>query len=134
MTVINLQYIDNHLALAFSKFTPKSYESECFKELLELASTKEFNKKYNYAIYTDEFQVPNNIFVPTFHLYYLTAEKKDVILLDEGLLEIPSVYNHHNFYVYKDEKLLKKLQDKHPTLTFKNINSIKDIDNVQTDE
>jgi hypothetical protein len=134
MTVIQLQYINNHLAIACSEFNNKTYESDCIKELIELSLQDDFKYKYNYAIYTDTFLVPQNIFVPSFHLYYLTTERKDVIILDDNLLEIPSVYNHHNFYTYNDEELLKKLQEKHPTLTFKNINSIKDINNVQTNE
>lgn len=134
MAVLQLQYINTHLAIGCSEFNQKTYESDCVKELIELALTNEFKQKHNYAIYTDDFQVPKNIFVPHFHLYYLNTEKKDVILLDEKLIEIPEIYNHHNFYVYNDKELLEKFEEKYHKLTFKNITSIKEISNVSADE
>ena len=134
MPNIELKYIDNHLAIACSAFTPKTYESDCVKELLELSLKDEFKRKYNYAIYTDEFQVPSNMFIPQFHLYYLNTEKKDVILLDEELIDLPEVYDHHNFYTYNNETLLGKLKEKYPKITFTNIKSIKELENVPANE
>lgn len=134
MTNIELKYIDNHLAVACSVFTPKTYESECIKELIELSLTNEFKRQYNYAIYTDDFQVASNMFIPQFHMYYLNTEKKDVILLDNKLLSLPHVFNHHNYYTYNDEELLAELSEKYPDIKFKNIKSIKEINNVSTDE
>lgn len=134
MAVIKLKYIDNHLAIACSAFSAKTYESECIKELIELSITDEFKRKYNYAIYTDDFQVPDNIFVPTFHLYYLNSDKKDVVLLDEKLIDIPGIYSHHNFYTYKDDELLKQFQEKYSNITFTNIQSIKELNHVSKDE
>lgn len=134
MAILKVHYIENHLGIACSVFNAKTYESACFKELLELALTNDFKQKYNYAIYTDDFQVPMNIFVPNFHLYYLNTDKKDVILLDEKLIDLPEVYDHHNFYTYDNEKLLEQLENKYHKLTFKNIKSIKEINNVSEDE
>lgn len=134
MAVMQIKYIDNHLAVACSEFTSKTYDTDCVKELIQLALNNEFKQKYNYAIYTDNFNVPKNIFVPFFHLYYLNTEKKDVILLDEKLIDIPEIYSHHNFYTYNDQKLLEKFEDKYHKLTFKNIKSIKEIGDVPTNE
>lgn len=134
MATVKVQYINNHLAIACSVFDQKTYESPCLKELLELTLDDKFKRAYNYAIYTDDFQVPVNIFVPNFHLYYLNTETKDVVLLDEKLLEIPAVYDHHNYYTYNNEEFLEKLEDKYHKLNFTNVKSLKEIENVSTDE
>jgi len=134
MAVIKIKYIDNHLGVACSVFDNKTYESPCVKELIKLSLDDKFKTKYNYAIYTDDFQVPVNLFIPNFHLNYLNTEKKDIVILDEKLLEIPAVYDHHNYYTYDNEELLEKLEDKYHKLTFTNIKSLEEIKNVSTDE
>lgn len=122
---IQKPYISQHLAVAFSKFSNESYETKCFKELLKLILDDSFKKNFNYAIYCDDFTVKMNIFIPRFHTYYLNSETKDVIIMDDHLIDLPQIYDHHRYYVYDDKKLFDKFNGKHKNI--KHIKSIKDI-------
>ena len=124
------EYISNHLAVACTRFDQSVYDGECFKELMQLAMTTDFQKNFNYAIYCDDVQVKANVFIPQFHTYFLVSDTKDVILLDKGLIDIPEVYNHHRYYIYNNEELFEECKAKGYNVT--NIKSIKDIFNVQT--
>jgi hypothetical protein len=129
---ITTPYITNHLGIACSVFGAPSYESECFKELIELMLDDNFKQTFNYAIYCDDFIVKPNIFVPRFHTYYLNSETKDVIIMDEHLIDLPTIYNHHRYYIYNNQELFDKFVDKYKDI--KHIKSIKDIVNVSTNE
>lgn len=133
-STLKIGYTVNNLALTCSVFDAEMYQSKCFQELLELMKSDEFLFDYNYAIYTDSYIVAENAFTPYFHTYYLNSDKKDVILLDEKMIDLPEVYDHHNFYIYDNEELLKIYKEKYPNLEIKNIKSLKEIDNVPKDE
>lgn len=126
------KYISNHLGIAFSKFDKSGYESSCFKELLQSMIEDDFKQSFNYAIYCDDFFVSSNMFVPKFHTYYLNSDIKDVIIMDEGLIDLPEIYNHHRYYIYDNQELFDKFTEKYNNI--KHIKSIKDITNVSTNE
>lgn len=126
------KYISNHLAIACSAFSQMSYESKCFQELVSLILDDEFKKNFNYAIYCDDFMVKSNIFLPRFHTYYLNSDTKDVVLMDEQLIDLPQIYDHHRYYIYDDKKLFDKFEAKHNNI--KHIKSLKEIVNVPTNE
>lgn len=121
------KYYHTQLGIACSAFTSETYNSDCFKELLEimLTDSDQFKKTYSYAIYSDMFQVPHNLFVPRFHTYYLNSDKKHVILLDEGMIDLPLVYNHHEYYIYDNKELFDKFEEKYDNVS--HISSIKEI-------
>jgi hypothetical protein len=132
INIHNTPYISNHLAVAYSVFSTSSYSEPCFKELSQLVLDDKFNKTFTYAIYCDDFIVKENIFVPRFHTYYLNSETKDVIIMDEHLIDLPEIYNHHKYYIYNNEELLNKFVEKH--INVQHVNSIKDIINVRTND
>jgi len=125
---LKMNYAVNHLALAFATFNAKAYQDPCFKELIELMTDKDFNSKYTYAIFTDTYDVSDNAFVPYFHLYYLNSSKKDVILLDDQVIDLPKIYSHHKYYIYNNEELLKLFRSEYPDLPLSHIKSLKEID------
>ena len=128
-------YPDINIGLAYSAFTQQSYQSAPFQQLLVMASDGDFGKRVNYSIYTDTLQVAQNMFLPSFHTYYLNSETKDVILMDEYLLELPEIYDHHRYYVFSDNKeAVKKFTDKYGD-KIKVISSLQEvIDNVPANE
>ena len=125
---LKMTYAVNHLALACSTFDADMYQSPCFKELVQLMTDNEFKAEYTYAIFSDTYLVSENAFVPNFHLYYLNSSKKDVILLDNKVIDIPKIYSHHNFYIYDNEDLLKLYRSEYPDLPLVHIKSLKEID------
>jgi D-hexose-6-phosphate mutarotase len=125
-------HISNHLAFACSRFHQSHYDSKCFKELLSLSMNSGFQQTFNYAIYCDEMQVKHNIFIPQFHTYYLVGDAKDVIVMDEGLIDLPAVYPHHKYYIYDNKELFEKFKEKYNDIV--HINEIKDILHVQANE
>ena len=126
------EYVSRHLALACSKFNQTHYDSACFKELLMLSLNNDFKKEFNYAIYCDEIQVKHNVFIPQFNTYYLVSDAKDVIIMDEGLIDLPQIYPHHKYYIYDNLELFQQFKEKYDDI--KNIKSIKDILNVPANE
>jgi len=129
---VSKPYISKSLGIACSVFSSDSYESKCFKELLQLMMDDDFKKSFNYAIYCDDFMVKANMFMPRFHIYYLNSETKDIIIMDEHLIDLPQVYNHHRYYIYDNQELFEKFEEKYDNVA--HIKSIKDIDNVSTNE
>lgn len=121
------KYYHTQLAIACSSFNAEHYKSDCFKELLEVMLTDDdqFKTTHSYAIYSDNFHIEHNLFVPRFHTYYLNSDKKHVILLDEGMLDLPAVYNHHEYYVYDNKELFGKFEEKYDNVS--HIHSIKEI-------
>ena len=120
------QYFHHQIGIACSIFDHTKYETDCFKELLNtMLEDDKFKLRFSYAIYSDQFHIPNNIFVPRFHIYFLNSDTKHVILLDEGMLDLPNVYNHHKYYIYNDKELFSKFEEKYDNV--QHITSITDI-------
>lgn len=131
---LKIKYLDNHLAFVCGVFDQTKYESEPIKELISLIFDNDFKKSYNYAIYTDDYIVKQNIFAPRFHTYYLNSDAKDVILLDDKLIDIPSIYGHHRYYIYNNPELYEKYTQANPDIVFTQIKSLKDINNVSSND
>jgi hypothetical protein len=127
MTTTEAKYYHTQLAIACTSFNAERYNEDCFKEFLEVMLTDDdqFRKTYSYSIYSDTFSVPHNLFVPRFHTYYLNSDKKHVIILDAGMIDLPMVYNHHEYYIYNDKELFAKFEEKYDNVT--HIHSIKEI-------
>jgi len=121
-----------HLAVACSIFSHETYELECLKEIVSLSLDNDFANKFTHAIYCDEMQIRENIFMPRFHTYYLNSDAKHVIILDEQMIDLPETYTHHKYYVYANDELFKKLSKSCKNI--KNIQSIKEIINVSANE
>lgn len=132
--IVQIPIISNDIAIACSHLNQKMYENPCFQELLNLIKDEEFNRNYNYAIYTDEMSVKENLFIPRFHTYYLQSKTKDVILLDKESLTIAEVYGHHRFYIYNNKQLLDTFKRYYENINITHIQSIKDINNVPESE
>lgn len=126
------EHISLHLGIACSVFSQDTYETACFQELVSLMLDDDFKRNVVYAIYCDEMIVKENIFVPKFHTYYLHSDTKDVVILDEKLIDLPKVYNHHRYYIYGNKKLLEKFEEQYDNITY--IESLRDIINVPTNE
>jgi len=126
-------YINNHIGLACSVFNGESYKTQCFQELLSLMSEEEFRSTFNYGIYTDDLQVNTNLFLPVFHVYYLNSDSKGIVIMDEKMIDLPSIYDHHKYYVHNNQELYDKLQEKYPNKII-HITSIKDMANVPANE
>lgn len=125
-------YISLSLGMAFSTFDEQAYDSECFKEILQLILDDDFKNKFNYAIYCDNLRSSHNVFVPAFHIYYLNSDTKHIIILDEKLIDLPDIYNHHKYYIYNNKELLEIFKEKYNNIT--HITSIKDLFNVPANE
>jgi hypothetical protein len=125
-------YISQHLGIACSTFSQNDYESKCFQELVELMLDDNFKKFFTYAIYCDDFLIQSNLFIPRFHTYYLHSDTKDIIVMDENMIDLPQIYNHHHYYIYNNQKLFEKFEEKYDNI--KHIQSIKDIYHVSTNE
>jgi hypothetical protein len=129
---INQPYISKHLGIACSVFSQNTYDTKCFQELISLMLDDNFQRNFTYAIYCDDFLVKSNLFIPRFHTYYLNSETKDIIIMDEHLIDLPEIYNHHKYYIYDNQKLLAQFEEKYANI--KSIKSIKDIYHVSTNE
>lgn len=134
-TTVQIPLVANDIALVCHMLNQEVYESPCVQEVVSLIYDEDFNREYNYAIYTDEMPFKENIFMPRFHTYYLQSKTKDVILLDEQSLPVVEVYSHHRFYIYNNKNLLEKYNEQYENKdNIKHIKSIKDINNVQESE
>lgn len=120
-----------HIALVYNSFNNDTIKDEALQEILSMIGDNSFNLNCTYGIYTDQSFVKENLFIPIFHTYYLNSDLKYVILRSKDEYDIPYVYKHHEYYLYgpkdKTEEDLKELQSRHPGVSFKQIESIKEI-------
>jgi hypothetical protein len=85
----------NEIALYYSIVDEKIYIDNKFLGLIELINNE---KNINYALYTDNFLLKNNLFIPNFHTIYLGVGYHKVILDRTEDLWLLDTFKNNQYY------------------------------------
>lgn len=119
----------NEIALYYKIVDEKIYKDNRFKSLMELVNNE---TNINYALYTDNFLLKNNLFIPNFHTIYLAVGNHKVIIDKIEDLWLVDTFKNNEYYFLLQESAVPEIKN---TEIIK-INKIKEaIDNdIQQNE
>jgi len=107
-----------HIGFLVETLDKQCLELKAVQQILEKIEDHKFMLNFTYAFYTDYNLMPEQILLPVFHTYYLNTDKKNIVLLDDKLLNVCNIYDYHSYYSFdkNDEmpdnvKLIESLQE-----------------------
>jgi hypothetical protein len=90
------------ISLYYEQVDEKIFSNKKFSQLISLI---EKNKDINYALYTDNFLLKNNIFIPNFHTIYLSYGNHNVIIDEIKDLWLIETFKNNKYYFLIKEDL-----------------------------
>jgi hypothetical protein len=98
----------NELALYYNIVDEKIYKDGRFLSLMEVVN----KKNINYALYTDNFLLKNNLFIPNFHTIYLGVGSHKVILdRIEDLWLVDTFKNNEYYFLLYQNSIEKEIEN-----------------------